>query len=91
MIQTMATNVKEWMSRNAFGVSGYSASSLVFTQVNLKPLTPKLATIVGTIGNINIVLAMLIAAITLVIKGVELYRTVKPKKDCHDDAEKEET
>lgn len=77
MLHIMGTQIKDWLSKNSLGVSGYSACSLVLLQSDA---TTKLAKLMSNIGYINTILAMAIAIITLTIKVIELVRVAKKKE-----------
>lgn len=74
----MASNIGTWLRQHTLGVSGYIGASGYLAQI--KPTLNNLGAFVGTLANINVILATLIAAVTLAIKGFELYSKVNRRK-----------
>lgn len=74
LVREMLDNISQWLRTHTLGVGGYVGVSSFFAQIHT-PIT-KLGAIVGTLGTVNVVLAFAIGAITLVIKGWELYEKI---------------
>lgn len=80
----MALDIRDWVSQNAFGVSGYTAFSFVFGKVPIHSMDPKhldyisafIMSFFSTIANVNICLAFGVGILTLAVKGVEFYEKV---------------